>query len=297
IHELHRLARLARENRRDDRVVVVARFAAEAAADRALDDAHVGLAHAQRRGDAVARVEQRLRVHIDRVLAGGGVVGDAADRFDRAVPLRRALKSILDDDVGLGECLLDVAALDVDDHGDVALLVVVDERRAGLHRLIGVEDARQLLPVDLDEIERLFGGVAVDRGDGGDFLADVAYLADGEGILIGEERAPRLFDRVFGGDNAADAAELLRLARVDAADARVREGTAQNLSVQHSRQDDVGDIARFAGRFLISFDALHASADDGKTLLGHVTFSRPVCRRRDSGSSLRARAFGQTGRL
>ena len=52
VDEFDRLTRLARENRGDDRIVVVAGLPAEAAADRALDDAHVGLAHAERRGDA-----------------------------------------------------------------------------------------------------------------------------------------------------------------------------------------------------------------------------------------------------
>ena len=120
------------QHRGNQSVVVVAGFAAEAAADSALDDPHVGLGHAQRRGDSIARVEQRLSVHVDRVFAAGGVFGDAADGFDRAVPLRHARKGVFDDDVGFGEGLGDVAALEVQVHGDIVRLVVVHQRRRRL---------------------------------------------------------------------------------------------------------------------------------------------------------------------
>ena len=125
VDQLDRLARFLRQHGGDQGIVVVAGFAAEAAADCALNDPHLGLGHAQRGGDAVARVEQRLSVHVDGVFAAGGVFGNTADGLDRAVPLGHARKRVFDDDIGFGEGLGDVAALQVEMHGDVVRLVVV----------------------------------------------------------------------------------------------------------------------------------------------------------------------------
>ncbi len=143
-----------------------------------MNDPHVGLGHAQCRGDAVARVEQRLSVHVDGVFAAGGVFGDAADGFDRAVPLRHAGESVLDDHVGVGESLNDVAALQIQMHGDVIGLVVMHQRRAVFHRFFGIEHAGQRFPIDFDEVDRFFGDIGIDGRHRGDFFADITSLTN-----------------------------------------------------------------------------------------------------------------------
>ena len=74
------------------------------------------------------------------------ILGDTADGFDRAVPLWHALEGVFDDDVGFAEGLRDIAALDFHGHGDVSSFIVVDQRRAVLHRFFGVEDGQAAAP-------------------------------------------------------------------------------------------------------------------------------------------------------
>ncbi len=54
--------------------------------------------------------------------------------------------------------------------------VVVQDRRAVGHRLAHVEDRRQHLVLDLDQVEGVLGDVRVGRGDGGDGVAAVQHL-------------------------------------------------------------------------------------------------------------------------
>ena len=192
------------------------------------------------------------------------VFGHAADGFDRAVPLRHAREGVFDDHVGVGEGLGDVAALEIQVHGDVVRLVVVHQRRAVFHRFFGVEHAGQRLPIDFDQIDRFFGDIGIDGRHRRDFFADVAGLADGENILVGKECAPGPLDRVFGGDDGAHAGKFFRLAGVDVANARVRVGAAQNFADQHAGQINIGDEFGVAGDFVEALDALDALADDGK---------------------------------
>src|SRR5919108_2272418 len=226
IDQFYRFARLFGEHSCYQRVVVVAGFAAESAAHRALDYAHIGFRHAQRCGDSQARAKQRLGIHVDRVFAVRSVFGDAADGFDGTVPLWHARKSILYDHVGVGESLGDIAALDLHGHRDIIRLVIVHQRRAVFDRFLGVENTRERLPIDFNEIDRFFGDVGIDGRDGGDFLADVARFPDREYVLIGEEGSPGTLDGVFGSHYSAHAAKLRRFACVDVANPRMRVGAS-----------------------------------------------------------------------
>ncbi len=64
-------------------------------------------------------------------------------------------------------------------HGDVVGLVVMHQRRAVLHRFLGVEHAGQGLPIHFDQIQRLLGDIRIDGRHRGDLFADIAGLADG----------------------------------------------------------------------------------------------------------------------
>ena len=62
----------------------------------------------------------------------------------------------------------------------VLAVIFVDQRRAGLQRLLHVEDRRQLLVVDLDLGGRLARGALALGDDRDDLLALEAHLVDGE---------------------------------------------------------------------------------------------------------------------
>src|SRR5215467_1974834 len=266
IDDLDRLFCFAGEHRRHEGIVVVAGFSTEAATYGALDNAHIRFRYTQCRGDSQACAKQCLGVHVDRVFAVLRVFGDAADGLDGAVPLGRALKRLLDNQVGLRKSPRYIASFDIHRHGDVAFLVVVDQWRAVLHRFFSVKDPGQRLPFDVDEIKRLFGGICVNGSHRCDLFTDITALADRENILIGEKSAPRAFDGVFGGDHGAHAAQLFCAAGINANYSGVGVGATEYFPHQHPRQLNVGDIFRFTGDFVVAFDALDALADDRKWL-------------------------------
>ena len=90
----------------------------------------------------------------------------------------------------------------------------MDQRRIGLHRLQRIEDRRQLLVLDLDQIQRLLRGVLIDGGDGGDLLADEAHAVARQHRQIGKRVAGQVGTHVRGRDDRLDAGNRFRPARV-----------------------------------------------------------------------------------
>ena len=130
------------------------------------------------------------------------------------------------DDIGLPEPLLQVAALELEVAGDVALRasilagagpfdpepgghVLMQQGRIGLHGFADVQDRRQHLVVDLDQVEGFFSHVGIDSGHCRYRMADVQHLLVGQdvvgehpGIALGLRKVndPVLDDgEVFGG--------------------------------------------------------------------------------------------------
>ena len=144
-----------------------------------------------------------------------------------------------------------------------------DRRSARLEGLLKIEDKRQLFIVDLDELERLFGHVPVDRGHRGHGLADEAHRVI--------EHIPNVFSDILGrvvvlappryGARTVD--QLVCLVRddrpharqglgpryVDTADARVRMWAPQNPCVQHPGEPNVARIGGSPGHTLVCIDA------------------------------------------
>ena len=117
-------------------------------------------------------------------------------------------------DVGLGEALVDVAEVVIDAGVDVVLAArrLVDLRGAVGQRLEGVEDRRQQLVLDLDELHRALGGGFVHRRHRGDLVADEAHLVLGQHVLVVACRADAVQDvgDVGAGDHRLDAGQGLR---------------------------------------------------------------------------------------
>ena len=105
---------------------------------------------------------------------------------------------------GLGEGLVDVAAPELEIERDIGALAALEMLEVGegagrlellVHeRLVVrgldlVEDRRQFLVLGDDELRRLLGDVRIGGQHGGDRLADVMHLVDGEDRLVVERRA------------------------------------------------------------------------------------------------------------
>ncbi len=103
---------------------------------------------------------------------------------------------LLDDDVGLGEHGLGgrrIAGLPVETMiVGLALEVGADHFGIGIERLAGVDDRGERLVVDIDELQRVAGGVVVLGDDERHLLALEPHLVGGQHRLhvVGQRRHP-----------------------------------------------------------------------------------------------------------
>ena len=154
----HVAHRPAGQHRAEDRERLGERvdLAAEAAADRAADEMQLVRRHIEDLRAGVEREEQSLRRGVDDIAPVGVGRGDRAVGLGRRVLDRRHLIALLENVVGLREAALDVAeakllmvvAVVIGER--VLRIGLVDDRRAGLQRLLDIEDRRQRLVVDVD---------------------------------------------------------------------------------------------------------------------------------------------------
>ena len=254
-----RTAGLLGDERHED-LAAARLLGAKAAADARLDDLHLRLRNVERLRDHATHVEGYLR---------GGGHRDAAERVGRREGAEglhgRGLRGLagvgaLKDDVALGEGLIkiakiagtaahqvarDVAALR-EHKGHVALGVDHD---VVIERLRKVEQGLQHLVVDLDELERLVGGLL---GLGGDdrhllvliaheVLEDQAVIRRGLRIaLAGDGKAA--LGHVLVGVDAHHAGHLQGAGRVDGADLGTGVGAALELDDEGTRGHHVARV-------------------------------------------------------
>ena len=275
------LDRHAGHDRAGDRADVAGihrNLVAEAAADVvALDADHVLGEPRDVRVDRAVRM-RRLVAVVDVELAGLGIeVGDDAARLERRRMAARIDDVAFDNGVGLGERAVGgrlVAGLPGRAREVVALarLVVADQRRVGVERLAGVDDRRQRLVLDVDQLERVVRRVLVGRDHERDLLALEADLVAREHGLrvVGDRRHPGEPERleVLGGDDSGDVGVRERPRGVDRDDARVRVRAAQHRAVDHPRQPDVVEVGALAADEARVFLALQATEADRALGLG-----------------------------
>ena len=138
------------------------------------------------------------------------------------------------------------------------------------HRLVGVEDGRQLLVLHVNEQQCFLDGFLRLGGHCRHLLPDEAHHVAGQHRHIPQAAAHQRVGQVGGGYNRTDTRHGLRLLCVNADDAGVREGRTQRLAPQHPRQCDVGGVNRLPGnlvRPLAADDRLADGACDG----GHIS--------------------------
>ena len=185
---------------------------------------------------------------------------------------------------------IDVAVAHRHEGRDVRGEVGVHGRGAGLHRVARVAHRRQRLVVDLDRGGGVLREVAVVRDHHGDGLADVADFVAGERDL----RARRLDRRighqhrdlaggdarrhVVGGEHRVNARHRSGRRAVDAANAGVAVGAADESRVQHAGQVHVIDELAAPGEQGRVFEARDPCAE---VLRAHAVRSAkcPMARR------------------
>ena len=195
---------------------------------------------------------RRLVAVVDVELAGLRVeVGDDPARLERRRVAARVDDVARDDRVGLGERpvgRLLVAGLPGRAREVVALtgLVVADQRRVGVERLARVDDRRQRLVLDVDQLQRVVRRVLVGRDHERDLLALEAHLVAREHGLrvVGDRGHPGQAERleILGRDDGRDVRVGERLRGVDRDDAGVRVRAAQDRAVHHPGQPDVVEV-------------------------------------------------------
>ena len=269
-HHLHRTPRLLRQLH-GERLEVDVVLAAEAAAELGRRHLHLRDVHRQQLGDLGPHHEVALRRGPDLGDAAVGVVRDRGLRLDVALVRRLGAELALDDDVGLGETGVDVAELGGQHGREVRRLgrrrrdalgdlVLVQQRRVGGHRLLDVDDVRQHLVLDLDQLQRALGDQLRGGGDGSDGVAVVQHLLARHHAARHVAEVDHEFARggnqhghvgeVIAGDHGLDAGQLLGGRGVDALDARVRMPGAQHLADELVGQIDVGGVAGLAGHLV-----------------------------------------------
>jgi len=148
-------------------------------------------------------------------------------------------------------------------HVVLAARRVVDVRGAVSEGLEGVEQRRQKLVGDLDELHRPGCRGLVDGGHRRHLVAHEAHLLLGQHVLVVAGRADAVehVRHVFAGDYGLDPGQGLGRGGVDRDDPRVRVRAGEDLAVEHVGQRDVfgehgptGDLGRSVGARVAAAD-------------------------------------------
>ena len=208
-------------------------------------------------GHLGAGVERPLRARPDGEEPVGVPLRQHRVRLEIALVDHRDAVGVLDDQVGLGESLGHVAAMevgllgDVDGLGGLGLALrrgdagvgqglagvglgarVRHRRRAGLHRQQRVDGDREHLVLDLDQVQRFLGDRQLVRRHGGHRLPGEDRPVDGEhGVRAGRRLLLELGD-VGRRQDRPHAGQGLRPAGVDPEDPGVRVRAPQELGMQ-----------------------------------------------------------------
>ena len=262
--------------------LVAEELAAEAAAGVGRHDVEPVRIDLERDRDQPTDVVVHRRVGVDRELARAPVVvGGGTHGLDRRAAGARPAQPALDHQIGGGEVLVHRAEINRALECDVGIAAFGMEHgvTGRCHRLFEIDDRRQRIVLDLDQLAGVLGDVAALRHDGGDRLAHVAHLAHGDAVLrrrrTGEVRArPRHLRRLGAGHDAEHAGQRLGLRLVDAHDAGVGMGAAQHRGMRHVGQHYVVRISAGAGEQAGVLHPLHAVPDGEVLGLGLLALTR-----------------------
>jgi hypothetical protein len=132
---------------------------------------------------------------------------------------------------------------------------------------LGIDHGRALSVLHLDEVERIFGLVAIGRDRDGDRLADIAHALDRDSARLhgrsnaGEERPGDVGD-IGSGNNCDDPRERACGLNIDRQDIGMRVRRAQDRRVQRARLDaKIIDVAAATRQQSGVLDALDGTSE------------------------------------
>ena len=273
--ELHRLSGLTGEGSGDRLQVAAAlTLASETAADLHRDDLDLGHVHAQDDRGVVTQGEVALAAAPDGDAVVGGVpLGGGRVRFDVSLVYRLGGELALDDNVGVGEALFQVASAELETVGNVGAAVLVspaacpgvgavasdqtlmERRRTVPGSVLQGQDGGQYLEFHVQQGQRLLGDVLGGRRHRGYGMAAVEGLFPGHdvaGVKPVVDRAAlflvsycsRHLGEVGCGDHGFYPRQRQGAGRVDALDPRVWVGAAVQFAIEHPSKIDVRGIPR-----------------------------------------------------
>ena len=230
---LDRPIQLSRTKHREKVGGVRRNLAAEATAHLRGDDADPVFRNSRHHRDQKTQDVRILRRIPQRELARRAApFGERGSRFHRVRDQSLLHDPLIDDDVRVRKCRIHVAAVQRPVKREVIGNVGMQLRRARLHGLLGIDGARERFVLDVDELERVVGLIRRlghhDRHDianiAHDVLGDARIGRDLEVGIRQEPRARRRSQRidVGAGVDRDNTRRGLRLARIDADDARMR---------------------------------------------------------------------------
>ena len=224
--ELHRPLEQLRQRHRRHLVGVGVHLDAERAADVLGEHAHLVMTESQMLGEQVLHHVRRLRALIDgQALLALVPVGDDRARLVGDAGVAADDEGGLHDGVGRGEGLVDLADVDLALEAEIVAERGMDHRRLGIERGFRIDDRRQFLVVDLDQLAGILGQRARARHHGADRLALPAGALDRDrrlrrglqALQMRQHADPGRHDlgQLGAGDDGDDARRLLRRGFLD----------------------------------------------------------------------------------
>ena len=135
-------------------------------------------------------------------------------------------------------------------------------RRAVGQRFLDLEYGRQLLVLDLDQVDCLLRDVLIVGGYGSNAFADEAHAVGREHRDVLDRAAVELGLDIGGGEHGMHAGQRASRGYVDADDARVGVRRVQRLAVKCARQCVVGSVAGLAGDLVDAVRSLLCVSND-----------------------------------
>ncbi len=143
--------------------------------------------------------------------------------------------------ISCGESGICIAALEADLVGDVAP-ARMNAGRFFIQGFLGRQDGGQFFVLDLDQVQRIAGDLFCGGSHGCHLFPRKAHQAVGQNAPLLVAHAPGRARCICPGQHGFHTGQRTRCSNVDAHDARMRIGAAQQLGMQHARQLEVARV-------------------------------------------------------